>query len=61
MNHDRAHCADYDPLRCPPECFQARLFNNLIMLIKVGRFSKDQLFDWTHMIDTEECMRDDIE
>lgn len=52
MNHDYAHCADYDA-SCPAGCFRGELVrdlqNNPTMIgIPVS---------WMHMKGTEECRR----
>lgn len=50
MNHDYAHCADYDK-DCPKECFRGQLARDL-----QGR-PYFLPVSWMHLKGTEECER----
>lgn len=52
MNHDYAHCSDYDPKHCPPNCFRAELVKDL-------RSRTDMIgipVSWAHLKGTPECL-----
>lgn len=51
MNHDSTHCLDYDPKRCPMECYRAQLTAEL----KLRDDLKYMPMSWSHYINTEEC------
>ena len=49
MNHDYAHCADYNPDICPASCFRGQL---------VRDYRERELgvpVSWMHLKDTDEC------
>ena len=52
MNHDYAHCADYES-RCPKDCFRGELVRDL-------RARGDLAWlpvSWVHFKGTDECKR----
>lgn len=46
MNHDYAHCTDYNANTCPEDCFRAQLVRDL----EPGMF-----VSWASLIHTPEC------
>ena len=57
MNHDYAHCEDYD-VNCPKECFRARLTEDLRRNTEVLKYA---LYSWAHFKETSECKRKETE
>ncbi len=53
MNHDYAHCADYDE-KCPMDCFRAQLTKELI-----DEPFRRPVATWQYFKDSEECPRRD--
>lgn len=49
MNHDYAHCADYNPDICPATCFRGQLVRDY----REQEFGKP--VSWMHLKDTDEC------
>lgn len=52
MNHDYAHCADYDA-SCPNGCFRGELVRDL----KSNPMMVGIPVSWMHLKGTEECKR----
>lgn len=52
MNHDYAHCADFND-DCPKECFRSRLSRDLENVPIWYPVS------WMHLKGTEECKKED--
>lgn len=52
MNHDYAHCADFED-DCPKECFRARLARDLENVPTWYPVS------WMHLKGTEECKKEE--
>lgn len=50
MNHDYAHCLDYDKEACPATCFRAELVEDLVHYRGSGFF-----VTWSHLIGTKYC------
>lgn len=53
MNHDAAHCLDYEPRKCPKRCYRAELTEDL-------KHRPDLIgltFSWMHLAGTKECER----
>ena len=50
MNHDYAHCADYNN-KCPVRCFRGELVRDL------KRRPYPFPVSWMHLAGTDECMR----
>lgn len=55
MNHDYAHCLDYDPAQCPLSCFRAELTQDY------RDRSEDDMrgipVSWMHFLGGRECLR----
>ena len=49
MNHDYAHCLDYEKGKCPKGCFRAILTEDL------HRNKIDDPVAWTHFKGTQHC------
>ena len=54
MNHDYAHCLDYDKKKCPKTCFRANLTEDLNE--HSDRYV-GMLFTWASFMGTKECKR----
>ncbi|MBQ3322352.1 MAG: hypothetical protein IJH05_05875 [Firmicutes bacterium] len=54
MNHDYAHCADYEE-SCPKSCFRGQLVRDLR---KSGHYKP---VSWMHLQGTEECEKEGVE
>ncbi len=52
MNHDYAHCLDWDRDKCPKNCFRYELMDDLKRK-DVGRL----ILTWTHFEGSQECMK----
>lgn len=51
MNHDYAHCADYDETTCPETCFRGQLVrDHRVNMIGIP-------VSWAHLAGTEECTK----
>ncbi len=50
MDHDYAHCADYDSNSCPKVCFRGELVRDLVNL------PSNYPVTYIHLKDTEDCM-----
>ena len=50
MNHDYAHCSDYEEnnARCPKSCFRAELTRDLLL-------NPQPWSSWMHFAGTSEC------
>lgn len=53
MNHDYAHCADYDDASCPVGCFRGELVRDLRVNPKMARIP----VSWMHFEGTGECRK----
>lgn len=53
MNHDVAHCFDYDKKKCPKSCFRAQITQEYFEMKAAGRV--DFFTTWTHFKDTQYC------
>ena len=53
MNHDAAHCMDYEPGKCPKRCYRAELAEEL----KERRDLTGIPISWAHFLGTRECWR----
>ena len=53
MNHDVAHCYDYEKDKCPMECFRARVTQDYRELQAAGKV--DFLSTWVHFKGTKYC------
>lgn len=51
MNHDYAHCFEYDSKKCPKKCFRAKLTKELLENIDEVGF----LVSWAHFKGTQYC------
>ena len=55
MNHDYAHCLDYDPAKCPLSCFRAELTQDYYNRA-FGDLDGIPV-SWMHYKGTQECVR----
>ena len=53
MNHDYAHCLDYEKGKCPKKCFRAILTEDLY------ENKIDDPVAWTHFKGTQYCKMDE--
>lgn len=51
MNHDYAHCFEYDKKKCSAKCFRAQLTRELLENMK----GVDFLVSWAHFKGTQYC------
>ena len=51
MNHDAAHCLDYDKKKCPKSCYRAQLTHELIVRYDLAGLP----MSWMHFEETEHC------
>lgn len=51
MNHDYAHCLDYDKDLCPKKCFRAELVEDLHQHLD----QVDFMVTWSHFKGTKYC------
>lgn len=53
MNHDVAHCYDYDKNKCPKRCFRAKVTQDYYELAAAGKV--DFFTSWVHFEGTQYC------
>ena len=53
MNHDYAHCLDYQKGKCPKKCFRAQLVED--MENRIGEWFTG---DWAHLDGTQYCEKE---
>lgn len=54
MNHDYAHCLDYEKGKCPKDCFRAILTEDL------HKNKIDDPVAWTHFKGTQYCKMKEV-
>lgn len=54
MNHDATHCLDYNPKKCPKDCYRAQLTEEL------KEIYYPLLTSWSHLKGTE-CKWTEVE
>ncbi len=56
MNHDVTHCLDYDPKKCPKDCYRAEVTRDA-----KRRYLElpDLLMSWEDLEGTRECPKEE--
>lgn len=56
MNHDAAHCLDYDKKKCPKSCYRAKLTQEYI----AKKIEIDFPTSWVHFAGTKYCVKERV-